>query len=131
MEASTPPVAQSSPAALAVPLAGIALLIIGSIGPWVKVGPVTGDGLSRDGVITLILAIIAAVFVALARVRKRPVSRIALGICAVLALATTIYDVIDVTGTDIGTFEASVGWGLWLCLVGSLVLAASITVARR
>ncbi|MEA2123723.1 MAG: hypothetical protein QOI80_505 [Solirubrobacteraceae bacterium] len=126
MERSAP-----SQSALAVPAAGIALLVVGSFGTWVKIGPATGDGLSRDGVITLILAILAAVFLAFAGLRRRAPSRIALGICAVLALATSIYDVIDVSGSDVGVFEATVGWGLWVCLVGSVVLAAGVTVARR
>jgi hypothetical protein len=123
MEPKTAP----SSTALGVPLAAIVLLIIGSIGTWVKIGAATGDGLSRDGVITLILAILAAVVVAYAAARKRPISRIALGICAVLALATTIYDVQDVSSAA----GATVGWGLWLCLVGSAVLAVGVAFARR
>lgn len=126
MEATAPP-----RSGLSVPAAGIALLVIGSIGPWVKAAGQTGYGLGRDGVITIILAAIAAVFVLLAWRRSRPPSRIGLGICAVLALAVAIYDILDVSGTEIGPFEASVGWGLWLTAVGAIVLAAGVTVARR
>ena len=114
-----------------VPAAGIALLAIGSIGPWVTITGETGYGLGRDGVITIIFAAIAAIFLVVALARSRPPSRIALGLCALLALAVAIYDIIDVSGTQIGPFDATVGWGLWLAAVGALVLAAGVTVARR
>jgi hypothetical protein len=132
MEASTPPAPrETSSLGLMVCTAAIVLLVIGSIGTWVKVGPVTGDGLSRDGKITLILAIIAGLFLVIAAARGRHISRVGIGITAVLALATCIYDVQDVSSADVLGQSASVGWGLWMCLVGSFVLAVGTVVARR
>jgi hypothetical protein len=131
MEAATPPARATSTTGLAVSLAGIVLLAIGSAGTWVKVGEITGGGLDRDGVVTMVLAGLAAVVLIIAAVRGRAISRIALGIVAVLALATCIYDVGDVSSADIAGTSATVGWGLWMCLVGSIVLAAGVVVARR
>lgn len=113
--------------------AGIGLLIIGAIGPWVTVEGFSENGLNSDGVITLILALIAAGFLGLAFQRKVAPSRIAIGICALLALAISIIDVMDVSDTDLGVpgFEPSVGWGLWLTLVGSIVLAVSAVLMGR
>lgn len=111
-----------------LPLSAVVLMVVGSIGPWFKIGGVTGDGLDRDGVITLILAIVAAALVGLARVRARAPTRIGLVVCAILALATCVYDIIDILGTEL--LSPSLGWGIIVATLGSLDLAVSATVGR-
>lgn len=111
---------------LALPLAGAALLALGSIGPWATIASFTTNGLEGDGVITLVLAIVAALVVLVARARSRLPSRIALGICGVLALTVAVIDVVDVSGTKAGSLSASVGWGLWVALAGAVILIGAV-----
>jgi hypothetical protein len=104
--------------------AGIALLVIGAFGPWAKVLSTSVNGLDGDGVLTLGLAVVAAVFVGLAYTKRAAPNKIALGVCGALALLISIIDIADVSG------DISVGWGLWLTLIGSLVLIAAAVMAH-
>ncbi len=117
-----------------LPLAAVGIIIIGSIGPWVTVeglGDFSEGGLESDGIITLVLALIVGGLVLAYRDRPAPRgAKIGIGICAVAALAIAIIDVLDVTGTDLGVVEANVGWGLWLTLVGSILLVVAIVLDR-
>lgn len=110
--------------------AGIVLVILGAIGPWVKVADISEGGLDADGVITLILGLIAAAFVVLAFRKRAAPNMFAIGIPAVLIVVIAIADISDVNGADLGVpgLDASVGWGLWLTLVGGIVLAASVAM---
>jgi hypothetical protein len=92
---------------------GIALMLAGSLGPWADVA-------NRDGLITLALAVIAAVLLRL-RVRLAVIG------CATVALTVVLYDLLAIGDAD----GVTVGWGLWVCLAGTLVLAAGVTVIRR
>lgn len=117
---------------LMLPLAAIALIVIGAFGPWVTVdglAEVNESGLESDGVITLALALIAGALLAIYRNRMTRGVKIGIGICAVLALVISIIDVLDVTGTEVLGIEPSVGWGLWLTLVGSILLVAGTVMA--
>lgn len=114
-----------------VPLIGIGLIVIGAIGPWVTVeglAEVNESGLESDGVITLALALIAAALLVARRNRMTRGVKIGVGVCGVLALIISIIDVLDVTGTEVLGIEPSVGWGLWLTLVGSIVLVAGVVM---
>ena len=116
-----------------VPLVGIALLVLGAIGPWVTVEDlpeVSESGLESDGVITLALALIAGALLLVYRNRPGKRAAIGAGICALLALVISIIDVSDVSGTSVLGIEPSVGWGLWLTLVGSIVLLAGVILDR-
>lgn len=92
---------------------GIALLVVGSLGPWADVA-------NRDGIITLVLAVVAAVLLRLGL-------RLGVIACATGALAVVLYDLLAIADAA----GVSAGWGLWTCLAGALVLAAGVTVARR
>lgn len=96
-----------------VPLAGIGLLVVGSLGPWADVA-------NRDGIITLVLAAVAALCL------WRGL-RLGVVLCATLALAVGLYDLLAVADAD----AVEAGWGLWTALAGGFLLAAGVTVARR
>ncbi len=110
-----------SRSAAVVSLVGALLLLIGSVTPWVTAGPLTKNGIEGDGVITLVLALLAGGFAgatfsppAVARVmRWFPLP------FGLLALLVAIIDVADVSGEGYGI---SVGWGLWLTLIASIIL---------
>lgn len=117
-------------------VAGAALLVLlGSLLPWATVdtgfGSISVRGTEGDGVLTLLLALAggaAAVAVVMAR---KPMAAIGGIVAGGLALLIGAYDFIDlarVSGGG-GLVEASVGFGLWLVLLGSLAMTgASIAI---
>lgn len=142
-----PPYAGPAPKApLSAPARGIGwaavavgvLAIVGCFGAWVTVdlglfhlsmngfGQISGsvdDSASevKDGVLVAILAIIAIVVGLVRGLGKIPLTAaIVTLVMGVLSIAVTGYDIGDVSGE---TPAASVGWGLWLCLATSIVLA--------
>jgi hypothetical protein len=114
------PGAAGAPTALA--LAGAGVAAVGSAGPWVTILGAGVTGLEGDGLITLVLALVAVGTI----VRRLPVFLPVLcgaGIAAVAAL-----DLRDIAGLPVG----EVGWGLAATLAGgALLLAASAARARR
>jgi peptidoglycan/LPS O-acetylase OafA/YrhL len=117
-----------------LPLVAVGLIILGALGPWVTVegfADVSESGLESDGVITLVLSLIVGGL--LLAYRNRPHPRgvmIGLALCAIGALAIAIIDVLDVTSAELGGIEPSVGWGLWLTLIGSIALLATLWATR-
>ena len=119
---------------------GAGLLIFGSFLPWVKASigllSVEKTGMDGDGVFTLGLGVAAILLFGLLH---STIGRVLTLIAALLAAAVAFYDVIDVqqTADDLtsraGTFtiNASVGIGLWLAAMGSLVLIAGVILAFR
>ena len=122
--------------AFTVSIVALAGLVLGSVTPWATTVLATKNGLQGDGVLTLILAVIIGV--ALLSYRSRPTSGAALTglICSLIAAAIAIYDVADISSSNTRIFGqdvhvVSVGWGLWLALAASIVLAGSCFVLRR
>lgn len=105
--------------------ATVALLAVGSIGPWVTFGPFSASGTSGDGVVTIIVAALAAVLIGIG---KAPIGVAVLGL---LALATGIYDVTQVSSSGNEYFSATVGWGLILATLASASLVGWGVVTRR
>jgi len=107
-------------------VASVVLLVIGSLGPWASVLSVELSGTSdgRDGILTLILAGVAALLIGLR------VWRWGVLVAGILALATTIYDIVDITGREAGILEPSVEWGLILAAVAAASLCVWPFFAR-
>jgi hypothetical protein len=103
---------------------GVAL---GSFLPWATWGPISANGTSGDGVITLLAGALA--FVGVLLYFKRPnVGRLVRTIVPVgllIALATSVYDAINISSTSVSVFgtniNETVGIGLWLVVLGSIV----------
>ena len=117
-----------------LPLVAVAAIVIGALGPWV-----TGEGfaetsetrLDSDRIITLVLALIVGGLLLAFRNRPRPRGvAVGLALCAFGALALAIIDVLDVTTADLNGADPSVGWGLWLTLIGSTALLATLWATR-
>ena len=120
------PTTRRPPPALFV---AIGLIVIGSAGEWATAGDLLSkNGLDGDGILTVILALVAAALLGIAIARKRPFSVIAVGICAFLVLVIAAYDTIDILGIGFGI---TVGWGLWLVDVGAVIALAATVAARR
>ena len=116
-------------------------LAIGALGTWASIGIFSVNGLDdgRDGIITLIAGILAAI--ALWRCFRDPRSRAAIAVLVLGALASliAIVDIADISGEDAGEFfgqtiEITVGWGLWVTALAAIALTvagALLLVQRR
>lgn len=150
------PVAPAAPLSSAARSIGWAIVaagvlgVIGSVMPWISL---SGDaaplverlldqqgeglnGLDKDGVITIILALVAVGFGvarALGKIPK-PAAGVALAAGALTALIAII-DIADVSSTkdDLGplatNLDVSVGAGLWLTLIAGIAIVATAVVA--
>jgi hypothetical protein len=117
---------------------GAGLLIFGSFLPWVKAS-VAGlsfekNGLDGDGVFTLFLGVAAVLVFCLVR---STAGRVLTLLAGFLAAAVAFYDVVDINrmadeiASSAGalSIHASVGIGLWIAAVGSLVLIVGAMLA--
>jgi hypothetical protein len=93
------------------------LVVLGSTGPWARIGIFTKDGADGDGMLSLIAGVIALVCAIILFTRRNAwltlLSLVAFSGC----LAIGIYDWKDVTTPSTSgqfTFEVEVGWGLVL-----------------
>jgi peptidoglycan/LPS O-acetylase OafA/YrhL len=113
--------------------AATALLVLGAIGPWATIdiaalgqsASTSKGGLDSDGVLTLVLALIAGGLLGLWRAQRARWQPIVAAVLGALAALIAIIDIGEVSGTDTGlggAADVSVGWGLWVTLVGAIVL---------
>jgi hypothetical protein len=119
---------------------GAGLLMFGSFLPWVKASigllSVEKNGIDGDGMFTLVLGAGAILLFGLLR---NTAGRVLTLIAALLAAAVAFYDVVDVqqAADDLAsrsstfTINASVGVGLWLAALGSVVLLVGTVLAFR
>ena len=101
--------------------AAIVLAIVGVFGTWRNAGPVSLDGLEgpHNGWLVIIFALIALAGVgAIARGSWLGIVTV-LGSAAVM-LSTAVHDLVD----DDAVVGGSSGWGVWLTIAASAVLAA-------
>lgn len=106
-------------------LATALMLALGSFGPWATLGPFSVSGLDngRDGIITLIIAIVAGVLICIRR--GNPVTLL-LGIAAA---GVGIYDTANVSSAGNELFTPSVGWGLVMVDIAAVSLIVWAVVA--
>jgi Protein of unknown function (DUF2510) len=109
---------------------GVGVLALGSLLPWVKASAggftVTKNGIDGDGVLTLILAGLAALLFGV--IKPRNVAAIVTLILGGLAGAIAVYDIADISqkAHDLSTtsvdVSATVGVGLILAALASVVI---------
>ena len=114
-------------------LVSAVVMVIGSFGPWAKVlGLLTVNGTDDggDGWVVIVAAAIGVVALFLWRARS-PRWLILTVVAAAAALATTIYDRIDLEGTadgvDVGAL-VDASWGIYVAMIGSASLALTAVV---
>lgn len=114
-------------------------IVIGSIGPWASFMAISKNGISGDGVFTLILGLASmiAMFLILSRggISRIGDRWIGVGAC-VICLVISIPNIMNVSSVTTEVFdrtiEAQVGWGLWLTALSSAVLCLTgQTVAKQ
>lgn len=103
---------------------GIAMMLVCAIGsalPWASVSFLgfshTKNGLSGDGVITIITGLLALAFFVVGLATRARWPFIVALVMTLITAAIGIYDAVDVSGTEL----ASVGIGLWLVLVCGVI----------
>jgi hypothetical protein len=123
-----------------VMLAAGALVIIGSFATWVTASlgifSVSENGISGDGKITLLLAILAIGAELLQLQITKPALSVATLVLFGLLTIMSVYEFFNISSTSYSsdgiTITATVGFGVYLCLVGSIAgVAASIIERRR
>lgn len=136
---STREIDQRYNANLIASLAASVGIIIGSIGPWASFMAFTKNGTEGDGIITLILGVVAviALFVLFSRGSGGLSALRWVGpVVSVVCLGIAIYDIMNVsshTAKFFGeTIGIQIGWGLWLVAISSVILfLTSTTVAKK
>lgn len=128
---------------VAGPALGWALLavgvvgVIGSFGPWASVTvlghtlTIDGTDTGKDGTLTLVFMVVVLAMGLVVGLRQGRVwTGIVALVFALLAALVAVIDTADVsTGVDGALRDAiSVGWGLWVTLVAS-VLAVGLSIA--
>lgn len=115
-------------------------IVIGSLGPWAHLFAISKGGTDGDGLITLVLGLLAtlALFSVLNLGRLGTGSGWIVwlsGIAAVMGLVcacVAIVDMIDVRSRSADVFgtkmHPEVGWGLWVLLISSIMLSATASV---
>ena len=127
--------------------AGVAAAVfaaIGSVGTWVKVSvdllgqstSQTAGGLDGDGVLTLILAIIAGALLGGWFATRNKALAIGAAVASGLGFLLAFYHAVDPSTTEdipeIPGLDISAGWGVWLATLSFLVLiAVSVLMALR
>jgi hypothetical protein len=114
-------------------LVSAVVMVIGSFGPWAKVlGLLTVNGTDEggDGWVVIGAAAVGVVALVLWRMRGRG-WLVLTELAAAAALATTIYDRIDLEGTtdgvDVGAL-VDASWGIYVAMIGSASLAGAAIV---
>ena len=106
--------------------AAIVVAIVGVFGSWRNAGPVSLDGVEgpHNGWLVIIFALVALVGVgALSRGSWLGIVTV-LGSAAVV-FSTAVHDVVE----DDDVIGGSAGWGVWLTIAASVLLAASAILA--
>jgi hypothetical protein len=104
----------------------VVLAIVGVLGTWRSVGPVSLDGLEgpHDGWLVVIFALVGLVGVrSLSRGGWLGIVAVAGSASAVLYLALS--DLVD----DASGLGGTSGWGIWLTIAGSAMLACCAVAA--
>jgi hypothetical protein len=124
-------------------IAASAVVALGSLLPWITAQvtfiSVSANGTNGDGKITLIcgLLVVAAVLVLHLTdwVQSRILGQLIVGALLLVALGTSVYDMIHISTLHVGNalvqVTASPGIGLYLCLIGSIVAAVAFVIDVR
>jgi hypothetical protein len=110
------------------------VMAIGAFGPWAKIlGLVTVNGTDNggDGWVVIVGAVLGGIAFALWRAWSRNWLVVS-ALAAAAALATTIYDRVDLerttaNGVDVGSL-IDAGWGIYIAMLGSLSLGIASVV---
>lgn len=99
------------------------LVVIGCVSTWAKLGGLSFKGTDANaGKSTLIAAIIALVFLALATWKGWRWAAIVAAIPAAIAGTIAAYRLADVANFVGGSHDATAGWGIWVATLAGIAL---------
>ena len=111
------------------------LVVLGAFMPWVKLGFLSANGTDGDGVITLLLGVVAGVLVLVAAQSQGRLVSFGIGGAGVVIVAVAAYDIITINDAlndsdNIFASSATVGEGLYVTALGGvgLVVGSFMTV---
>lgn len=110
---------------LIVALVGAGVGAIGCLGPWATLGVFNQGGMDVDGQLVLPILILSAILAGAALSQSRSTG-LPIGAAALCGLAAVIgmIDMADVSSRSADVFgtevKPSIGWGLWLVVLGSV-----------
>ena len=111
-------------------------MAIGSLGPWAKAFVVSKSGIDGDGTLTLGCALIAlGMLWSYAQTESNMTLNVAVAL-GLIGLAIGLYNFQDIQGTWGRVLRPErrcdrAGWGIYLVMVGSVVLSVAAFVLRR
>ena len=114
-----------------------ALVMVGSLGPWITNASAAASGIDGDGAITLLLgAVAAALLFVTTRTNEAVVRRVrvlrVLAALTFLAAAVTGGNIMNTVWNAEGDAASfSVGWGLWIVVLASILGAGVAMVKPR
>jgi hypothetical protein len=121
---------RTAPTTYWVALAAAAAVVIGSFGTWATAlgGLLSKSGTEGDGVLTLVLAVVALLGLWAFWREPRRWAAVGVLVLGVLIFAIGIYDLVDIENTA----DVSAGWGLYLVVAASAILGpVSFDLTRR
>lgn len=122
------------PKSLLGAVVGLALMVVGAIGPWASVlGVITIDGTDdgKDGWIVLGGAVVGAVFVGLFVLTRRRWLLLLAVLAGAAGVATAAYDIGDIKSlaASEGGRAVDTEWGIYVALGGSTVVVVMCIAA--
>jgi hypothetical protein len=122
------------PKSLLAALVGLILMVVGAVGPWASVlGVLTINGTDdgKDGWIVIVAAALAAVLIGLSAFTRRRWLLLLAVLAAASGAATAAYDIGDIKtlAPSEGGRAVDTEWGIYLALVGSIVVAGACFAA--
>ena len=112
------PLRYPSPAGVALMVLGAVLVMLGSVMPWVKLGPISVSGLQSDGRITVV---VGAVMLILALASRSSPSRITRVLVMLGALLAAVIAVVDNSRLREGLPDNLIGAGVGTVFIGGLL----------
>ncbi|WP_155773141.1 hypothetical protein [Rhodococcus opacus] len=110
------------------------VVIVGSVGPWATSGIFSLPGTHGDGKYTLALGGVAAVVLL---IKSAMTNRWPLVVAALMGFLCLIVGVVDIASVSSFISDedrqggvVSVGWGLWMVVVGTVLLVVGCIVAQ-
>lgn len=109
-----------------VTIAALVITVVGAIGTWASAEGDSVTGVDADGLVSMLVILVAVVavlaaMVLLDRERVRLLTVLLCGALIAVTAAVTMTDVDQYSADLGGAADISVGWGLWVVLIGGVI----------
>ena len=111
-------------------LIGSLMLVIGPFLPWAKVGFMSGSGVEKTGneaIVLTALGVIGVVIAVTSLITKRNLLSLVPLLVGLVGLGLSVYDYLVLRDDPL---TASLGAGIYVCLIGGVVVLVSALLSR-